>query len=270
MLHLEGWLDAGMAASGAASSILGSVTTHTVAVFDSDTLVDQRARRPTATLADGEVTTITWPEIRLEAGRDDSGQPVAFLLGPEPDLHWRPFAAATAELCDRLGIRIAAGLGSFPAPAPHTRPIKVAATSIDQALASDTGVVPGVMEVPIGIQTVIEVALGEAGIPAVGLWARVPHYVAAMPYPSAAGALVDALVEVTGLHFDSGTLHAAGDVARQKVTELFAHSEEHRAILEQLEANLDAAEGNPLDVGGELPSGDDLAAELERFLRGQA
>ncbi|MGH9103280.1 MAG: proteasome assembly chaperone family protein [Acidimicrobiales bacterium] len=268
VVALDGWVDAGLGASTAITHLLGSVETELVARFDGEALIDQRARRPMLEIVDGRNTGLSWPEIQLRAGRDRAGNPVGFLVGPEPDFRWRSFGGAAAELAAQLGVRLAVGLGAFPAPAPHTRPVRVAATSPDADLAGRIGVVPGVLQVPAGIEALLELALEEVGIPAVGLWARVPHYVSAMPYPAASAVLVDSLGAVGELDLDSSPLHAAADVARQRVDELISQSTEHQAMVAQLESNLDAAEGNPLNLG-EVPSGEEIAAELERYLRGE-
>ena len=112
----------------------------------------------------------------------------------------------------------------------------------------------------------LEMAFGEAGISTVGLWARVPHYVSGMPFPAASAALIDGLVKLTGVSFDSMGLYGAGDTTRHEIDQLVASSVDHQAMVRQLEQSVDEAEGNALDLE-EVPSGDEIAAELERFLR---
>jgi hypothetical protein len=268
VISLEGWIDAGLGATSAASALLGAIPTEVLATFDGDDLIDQRARRPVLRIVEGLNAGLTWPEIRLLVGEDRSGNDMLFLVGPEPDLHWRPFVASVVELALDLGVRLAVGLGAFPAAAPHTRPVRLAATATTSELASRVGVVPGTLEVPAGIEAALEQGFAATDIPAVGLWARVPHYVSAMPYPAASAALVDGLANVAGLTLESSGLHAAADVTRSRVDELIEQSSEHKAMVRQLEDNIDQAEGTPLDLGP-LPSGDEIAAELERYLRGE-
>ncbi len=164
---------------------------------------------------------------------------------------------------------MAIGLGAFPAPVPHTRPVRLVATAPTTALAEDVGYVAGKIDVPAGVQAVLEHDLNRAGIPAIGLWARVPHYVVSMPYPGASAALVDGLAAVGELTLPSHDLHEAAARASTRIDELIAASEEHRAMVKQLETQVDqeAPRPNELDPAT-LPSGDELAAELERFLRG--
>jgi len=268
VVALDGWVDAGLGADGAISALLGEVPTELVATFDGDSLIDQRARRPVAHIVHGVNEGLTWPVIQVRAGTDRDGHDVCYLVGPEPDFRWRPFVDAVVGLGRELGVRMVVGLGAFPAPAPHTRPVRLAATAPPQSaeLVARVGIVQGEIDVPSGVWGALELALGEAGIDVVGLWARVPHYASAMPFPAASAALLDGLGSVAGLSIDSSALHGAGDAALRKVDELIAKSTEHTAMVRQLEQSVDEAEGNPLDVG-QIPTGDELAVELERYLR---
>jgi predicted ATP-grasp superfamily ATP-dependent carboligase len=191
-------------------------------------------------------------------------------VGPEPDFHWREFVEAVVRLARGYGIRMVVGLGAFPAPAPHTRPVKLAATAPPDSaeLVARVGVVQGELEVPAGVLSALELGFGDAGIAAISLWARVPHYVSAMPFPEASAALVDGLAAISDLALDSSVLRGAADSSRRQVDELIAGNLEHLAMVRKLEVNMDASEGNPLGVN-EVPSGEEIAAELEQFLRGE-
>lgn len=265
---LEGWVDAGLGADGAITALLAATPTELVATFDGDSLIDQRARRPVVHLVDGVNEGLTWPVIQMRAGRDDSGTDVCFLIGPEPDFHWPAFSRAVVELADAVGTRLVVGLGAFPAPAPHTRPIRLAATAAAASadLIASVGTVTGSLDVPSGIWNVLELGFAEAGIPAVGLWARVPHYVSGMAFPAASAALVDGLAQVSGIVLAGASLHAEADAAIQQVDDLIARSAEHTAMVHKLEYSVDSVEGNPLELG-QIPTGDELADELERYLR---
>jgi proteasome assembly chaperone (PAC2) family protein len=268
IVAMEGWIDAGAGAATALAHLLATVPTEVLATFDGDELVDYRSRRPVLRISDGVDVGLTWREPEMRLGHDEAGNDLLLLVGPEPDTRWHAFTAAVVELARELEVRMVVGLGAFPAPVPHTRPVKLAATATDSGLAAQVGFVGGTIDVPAGVQAALELAFGEAGIPAVGLWARVPHYVSAMAYPPAAAALVEGLASVAQLGLDAAPLHATADATRQQVDELIAKSAEHLAMVRQLEATLDQAEGNPLDLG-QMPSGDEIAAELERFLRGE-
>ncbi len=270
VVSMEGWVDAGLGAATAVSALVTDPPSQPVVTFDGDLFLDQRARRPIARIVDGMTTDLTWPRIQIRHGQDRAGADVLFLIGPEPDFHWREFVDAVVGLATRWQVRMVVGLGAFPAPAPHTRPVKLAATAPPTSadLVARVGMVRGELEVPAGIQSALELGLGAAGMRTISLWARVPHYVSAMPFPEASAVLVDGLAAVTGLVLDSSALRSAADSTRRQVDELIADNDEHAAMVRKLEESIDASEGNALGID-ELPSAEELAAELERFLRGE-
>jgi predicted ATP-grasp superfamily ATP-dependent carboligase len=268
VVALEGWVDAGLGADGAITALLSASPTELVATVDGESLIDQRARRPVVHIEHGINEGLTWPVIQMRIGTDRVGNEVCYLVGPEPDFRWAAFVSATVTLARELGVRMVVGLGAFPAPAPHTRPVRLAATAPRPSadLVAHVGVVQGEIDVPSGIWGALEIAFGDADLPTVGLWARVPHYVSGMAFPSASAALLDGLGAVAGLSLDSTVLHTAADTALRQIDDLIAKSDEHTSMVRQLERTVDAAEGNPLDIG-RIPTGDELAVELERYLR---
>jgi proteasome assembly chaperone (PAC2) family protein len=250
--------------------MLNTISTEVLATFDTEYFIDQRARRPLARIVDGITTELTWPEIQLRYGRDGDGADILFLVGPEPDFHWSDFIDVVTDAAGRFDVRLVVGLGAFPAPTPHTRPVRVIATAPEASahLLPLIGTVTGELEVPAGISAALELGFAEVDMDIVTLWARVPHYVAAMPYPQASAALIDGLARIAGLTLDASHLRASADEARQRVDDLVTNNPEHSSMVEQLEEAADETEGTSL--GEELPSGDELAAELERFLRGES
>lgn len=264
----EGWIDAGMGGATALSTLLDAIETEVVASFDIDELLDHRARRPVAHIVDGVYETLSWPEIELRAGHDAEGHAVLVLVGPEPDHRWKAFAEAVGQLAGMFNVRMLVGMGAFPAPVPHTRTAKLAATATSSELAKQVGVVSGSLDVPAGILVAVERRFAELDIPAVGLWARVPHYAAPWPYPEASLLLLEGLNKVSGVVIDLTELRDGAASTRQRLDDLIANSAEHTAMVHQLESRADA-EANELAPNGwgDLPSGDDLAAEVERFLR---
>lgn len=267
IVALEGWIDAGMAAHTALSALVETVALRPYAVFDDEELIDLRARRPQLRVVDGVNDSLTYARPVMQVGTDSLGAGLLVLSGPEPDFRWRSFAAAVLEIAQSVRARMLIGLGAFPAGAPHTRPVRLAATASDPQLAQLVGYVDGTIEVPAGIEAALEQAFALAGIPAVGLWARVPHYVSAMPFPPASLALLDGVAAVSGLVIESEVLKEAAEAARKKVDELIEQSPEHAAMVRQLETNVDVMEGVPAITEEDLPSGDEIAAVLERYLR---
>lgn len=271
IVSLEGWIDAGGAAARATVALLEGVEATPVVEFDADTLLDHRSRRPLVRLDDGMNLGLTWPAIQIMAFSDVAGNDALILVGAEPDHQWRAFTHAVVDLSMELGVRMVLGLGAYPAPVPHTRPARVATTSNDPGLRDQLAQVRSTIEVPAGIGNAIEDRCREVGLPAVGIWAQVPHYAAAMPYPGASLALVESVNEVAGLTVPTGTLAEEADATRARLDDLVADSAEHLALLRQLEAQADAtgAAAPPGSHPSDLPSGDELASEIERFLRDQ-
>lgn len=272
VLAPDGWIDAGLAGAGAMAALVKAVPTELVATFDSDEFIDYRARRPISVMEDGVYQALNWPQIELRSGRDDGGRDLLVLVGPEPDSRWQAFSGAVAELVGMFGVRILVGMAGFPAPVPHTRTSALVASASSAELAGSIGVVSGVLQVPSGILAALGDRLGGFGVPTIGLWARVPHYAAGLPYPEASLQLLGGLARVTGVVVESDELREAAEETRRRLDELAANSAQHRTLIRQLEAQFDEEAENQgaLAAGwSNLPSGDELAAELEKFLRDQ-
>jgi len=270
VIGLDGWIDAGFAANTAIGHLREVMETTLVATWDADVLVDHRSRRPAMHLVEGVNTGMTWPAIELRHGRDPDGRDILLLVGAEPDVRWRRFSADVVALAKELGVRLAVGFGAYPAPVPHTRQSRLATTATSAELALQAGQIRSTLDVPSGAMAAIERACADADLPATGLWAQVPHYVSAMPYPDAAASLVDGLAALAGLRLDASPLREAARVLRVRLDGLVADNPEHQAMVTQLEASVDAELASEPDSGFggvEVPSGDELAAEVERFLR---
>ena len=262
VMVLKGWVDAGLGADGAAEVLVDGLERRTVARFDADALLDWRARRPVLRLEEGVNAQLSWEETELSWTRDEAGNDLLLLLGNEPDHAWLAFSEQVVDLAADLGTRLVLGLGAYPAPAPHTRPPLVAASASHPDLAA--GFVRSSVEVPTGVQGMLERKAALRGIPALGLWAQVPHYVAAMPYPAASLALLEAASRVGDVRLPVADLAERAATNRNRLDELIAQNAEHLAMVAQLEAQADEAAAS-----AELSatSGDELAAELERYLR---
>lgn len=268
---LEGWIDAGFAAGRAMQTLLNELDTYPVASFDADALLDHRARRPVMHLVEGVNTGLSWPGIELRAGTDSAGNDLLLLVGAEPDHAWRQFIEAVLELAELFDVRMLVGLGAYPATVPHTRPVTMSVTAATEELAAVSGLLRGTLDVPAGVQAALEYRFGEAGIAAVGLWSQVPHYVSGdlTPYPAAALALVERLARTAGLSLPTGSLAGDAERTRNRIDAAVAANAEHLAMLRTLEQTHDAqAQAGP-DLPPAIPSADELAAEVERFLRDQ-
>jgi predicted ATP-grasp superfamily ATP-dependent carboligase len=266
LVHLEGWIDSGGAAVGAIGAMLGEQGAKVVARFDTEQLLDHRARRPIMHINDGVNTGLTWPEIVLESATDREGTPFLVLHGPEPDHNWRRFSDAVLHLALEFDTRLVVGFGAYPAATPHTRPPRLSATATDRTLAAQVGFTNATLDIPAGVQAAIERKCVEYDIPAIGLWAQVPHYAGTLPYPAAAAALLDGARIVAGLQFDTTVLRDQAVATRARIDEMLERNDEHLEMVRQLEAQDDAIRRADEQ---ELPSVDELAAEVEQFLREQ-
>jgi proteasome assembly chaperone (PAC2) family protein len=262
---LDGWIDAGLGAATAIGSILGSTDTTTIATFDADVLLDHRARRPTMHLVDGVNTGLTWPAIELRVASDRVGNDLLLLVGSEPDHLWRAFSTAVIDVALDFGARMVVGFGAYPAAVPHTRATMLSATATTGELAEQVGFVRGTIDVPGGVQAAVERRCAEVGLPALGLWAQVPHYAAGMPYPAAAAALIYGLGQAAGISFEAAELDREAQATSVRLDDLIAQNTEHQQMVAQLEQAVDTLDENPTD----LPTGDQLAEELQQFLREQ-
>jgi hypothetical protein len=259
VVALSGWIDASGAAAEALETLDTQVQAQPLATFDDDVFIDYRARRPTMTLRDGVNLSLTWNVPELRVGADAAGRPVAVLSGPEPDSNWRLFADTVADLAVQLGVRHMIGFGAYPMAAPHTRAAQLSCTSPSADLLVGLPFVKSSVEVPAGMEALLEHALHEQGVRTIGLWAQVPHYVTSMAYPAASVALIDALRDLTGLEVDAGELRPQAIIQQQRLDGLVAANPEHQRMVAQLEEAWDLAH----------ESGEHLAAELEQFLRDQ-
>jgi proteasome assembly chaperone (PAC2) family protein len=263
VVHLDGWTDAGLAGQTSAVFLRARWNGRTLAEFDADELLDFRSRRPVVRLASGTIEKVSWSPIEL-AVADPGGERDALLLtGPEPDLRWRAFGDELVEACRRLGVVEVFGLGAFPAPSLHTDPVAVVGTSADSDLAGRLETVPAIVELSAGIQTILEDRLHQAGIPATGLWARVPPYLAGGTHPPAALALVRTVARLTGIEVDTTELEAASKDHLEQVEQAIRERPQIAEFIEQIRGLV--------EQGGDerVPSGDEIAAELEHFLSQQ-
>ena len=253
---LEGWVDAGAAGTTAAEQLADDGTL--VATFDADAIYDYRARRPTLDIVDGRPMHLSWPKLELTATRIGE-RDIVVLRGPEPDYRWRELATDVIEVAKRLGVASWASMGAIPAAVPHTRPVPILAT------ASASGLLPegirqgpdGLLRVPSACLSVLELAASSNGIPAVGFFAQVPHYVNAT-YPAASIALLTALGRHLGIEPPVGQLATRALERRNLLDAATATDEDTKAHVERLETLVDQSR---------LPEGDELIADIERFLR---
>jgi predicted ATP-grasp superfamily ATP-dependent carboligase len=276
MIHaLEGFSDAGHAISLAAQHLKNTLDTELVASFAIDELLDYRSRRPLMTFKTDHFTNYEEPELSLYALHDSVGTPFLLLTGMEPDLRWERFITAVRLLADRLGVRQLIGLGTIPMAVPHTRPMTLTAHSNNKELIADHPAWVGEVQVPGSVSNLLEYRMAQHGHEVVGFTVHVPHYLAQTDYPSAAEALLAQVAKTGSLQIPLAALAEAAADVHAKIDEQVAASQEVAQVVTALERQYDAfvaAQENRslLARDEDLPSGDELGAEFERFLAQQA
>jgi proteasome assembly chaperone (PAC2) family protein len=261
-----GWNDAGDAASAALRFVGASLGATRFAQIDPEEFFDFQATRPRISLTEGRTREITWPSIEIyEARAPGAARDLVLLQGPEPSMRWRTFARMVVELAEALGTQMVVTLGALLADVPHTRPVHITGLASDDALVDRLGLSSANYEGPTGIVGVLHAACQETGMPSASLWASVPHYVAVAPNPKAALALVRRLEGLVGVAVDAGDLESAAADYERKVSLAVEADPEVQAFVERLEEAADVVE--PELGGEELPSGDTIAREFQRFLR---
>jgi hypothetical protein len=252
----DGWVDAGSAATAAANLLAGAGPI--VVEFDGDELFDYRARRPVLEIQDGRPERLTWPALTIRRSRIGE-RDLLVLTGSEPDFRWHRYSADIVDLARRFGVREWISLGAIPAAVPHTRAVPILGTASGPGLlrADVTAGPEGLLRVPAACLSVVDMAVAAAGIPAVGYFAQIPHYISG-EYPGASAELL----RVVGRHLEieppTGALDDESRALRKRLDTAAALDENTRSYVERLERMTDESR---------LPVGDDLIADIERFLR---
>jgi proteasome assembly chaperone (PAC2) family protein len=262
----KGWNDAGESATSALTFMGASLDATRFATIDPEEFVDFQATRPDVRLVDGLSRDIEWPEWEIyEARVPRAPRDLVLLSGPEPSMRWRTFTETVVELAEALGIQLVVSLGALLADVPHSRPVSVTGMASDLGLIERMDLQAPTYEGPTGITGVLHAACADAGLPSCSLWAAVPHYVAVVPNPKGALAILRRLETLVGVTVDASSLEEAASDYERQVSRAVEMDPEVQAFVERLEKAADEEEGAP--DPNRLPSGDVLAREFQRFLR---
>jgi hypothetical protein len=217
-------------------------------------------------------TSVDVPHISLHRVSDDDGREFLLLAGPEPDYQWERFLAAIGLIIERYRVSALIGLSAIPWPIPHTRPLSVIVHGNEPSLVAGRSAMLGDIEVPGHVGAMLELRGAELEMPSIGITAQVPHYLVQFEYPQGAVALLEGLRDVVGLQVDAAALAAASERAVEDVAAQVANNEAFAAVVAALEAQYDsvATSAAPSWTGGDIPSGDQIAAQVEEFLAGLA
>lgn len=257
VVAFDAWVDAGSASTSAVEALVGE-SAPLVADFEIDLLYDYRARRPTLDILDGRPTSLNWPSLTISRTRLGERDVLVF-TGPEPDFRWRELADDVVDFAREVEVEQWISLGAIPAAVPHTRPVPILGTeSSSGLLRGDVQAGPrGRLRVPSAAISVLDLAMAEAGIPSLGYFAQIPHYING-EYPPAAVALLDAVARHLDVEVAAEELRAEAEQLRSRLDTATSLDEKTRSYVQRLEEMADESR---------LPAGDELISEIERFLR---
>ncbi|MHB1807788.1 MAG: PAC2 family protein [Solirubrobacteraceae bacterium] len=262
----EGWNDAGDAASGAVSFLAAEFGAERFAQVEIEEFYDFQSSRPRIELGDENERSITWPSVEvLEARAPRAPRDLVLVQGVEPSLKWRSFSSLIVDLADALGVQLVVTIGALLADIPHSHPVAMTGSASDQEMLDRLGLPTSTYEGVTGIVGVLHNACADAGLPSASIWASVPHYVAAAPNPKATLALVRKIETLVGVSVDASELEQASSEYERQVGLAVQSDPDIQAFVERLER---AAESEREELSPEeLPSGESLAREFQRFLR---
>jgi predicted ATP-grasp superfamily ATP-dependent carboligase len=261
----QGWNDAGDAASGAVSFLAAALDARRFARFDSEEFYDFQTNRPCIKFTEDNKREIVWPTVEVfEAPAPRAPRDLVLVQGVEPSMRWRAFSSHLVDLAEAIGVQVVVSLGSLLGDVPHTRPVAMTGHASDPSLMERLGMQTSSYEGPTGIVGVLHSACADAGLPSASLWAGVPHYVAAASNPKAALALVRRVEGLLGVSVDVTELESAAADYERQVGLAVQSDPDIQAFVERLEQ---AAENDKQGSPEEVPSGDMLAREFQRFLR---
>ncbi len=259
-----GWNDAASAATTALEAVAASLDSEVVATIDPEDFYDFQVNRPTIRLVEGQTREIDWPANTLLSVRVPTAErDLVLLSGAEPNVRWRTFADAIVAAADRLGVEMIVSLGALMADVAHTRPVPITGLASDPDLVEQLGMSRSSYEGPTGIVGVVHDACRRHGMTSASLWAAVPHYVAAVPNPKAALALLRRLESLTGIAIEASELEDASERFTEQVDQAVSANPE----IEELVRNLEASQEEDYEISQDMPSADDIAQEFQRFLR---
>ena len=260
----EGWNDAAESASLAAKVVSESLQCQVAAEVDAEDYYDFQFTRPSVSFDEQGDRELSWPgtTLMISTDKDPALSRFSVLIGTEPARRWKSFTAEILEMIEDREIDAVIFLGGMLADTPHTRPITVSATSQNERVRTALNVDRSSYEGPVGILSVLAVALEDIGIPTLALWAAVPHYVHNSPSPKATLALMAELQKMLGVSFSQGDLADQAFEWERGLDEIAENDDEMAGYIEQLEKNRDEFES-------EAASGDAIARELEKFLQSE-
>ncbi len=263
----QGWNDAGDAASTATAFLAQALAAERFAQIDTEEFYDFQANRPHVQIDETQARVISWPSVEILAARAPRApRDLVIVQGTEPSMRWRSFSSLIVDLAEAIDVQLVVTLGGLLADVPHSHPVAMTGFASDPAMMERLGLKTTRYEGPTGIVGVLHAACGQSGLPSASVWASVPHYVAAAASPKAALALLRKLELLVGVSVDVSELEEAAGEYEHQVGLAVQSDPDIQAFVERLERRATESEQTTLSQR-DLPSGDLLAREFQRFLR---
>jgi predicted ATP-grasp superfamily ATP-dependent carboligase len=263
IVALEGWNDAGEAATNAVRFVASELGAEPIGQIDAEEFYDFQQTRPNVRLTEEGERRIDWPSVQIRvAYLEEADRDLVLVDGHEPNLRWRTFAGEVLAVAEELGVETLVTVGALLADVPHSRPVPVIGSTTDPSLAERYNLAPSTYEGPTGMLGVLGDAARRADVPVLSLWATLPHYVQGSPNPRATLAIVRKLADLIPLDVDTEPLEEEGRAFDSALAEILSEDTELTGYVERLEAETDQ-EPSPL---ADLPP-EQFVAEVERYLR---
>ena len=270
VVAFAGWNDAASAATNAARFVVRRLGARKFASIDPEPFIDFRETRPTVRINSRDEREISWPANEFFYARNPAGpHDIVVAVGIEPNLRWRTFADAYADLFREMNVKLSVSLGALMAEVPHTRDVRVTGSAFDPSVAKDLELSVSNYEGPTGIVGILHQQLRERELPAASLWANVPHYITTSQNPPATVALLKRLQKLLDIQFDYSELESAGSRFVDEINTAISGNADVLEYVRRLETAMDSGEDRPTTEGTPLPPGEDMVLDVEAFLRSQ-
>lgn len=234
VIALEGWSDAGEAATTALRYIAKQNSAESFAELDGEEYYDFTVRRPQVQVDAGVVHEMEWPTNEFFHAPANAETDVVLAVGVEPHLRWRSFSDEVIALAEDLGVKRVALLGAFLADVLYSRPVGVSGLASSAELLQKLAIEPTTYHGPTGMIGVLGYRFRERGYEVASLWAGLPHYINVSPNPRGSLALIEKLADFVGLRVDLEPLRSAAAECEERVSAMVAGDPELSEYVRQL------------------------------------
>lgn len=272
LVVFSGYLDAGNVSTQLENVLLERLDHQRLATFDTDQLLDYRARRPQLRFDGRQFFDYEAPELSLYLLKDQMQRPFLMLSGPEPDYQWDRFVAAAMILIDQLEVNVVTFVDAIPLPVPHTRPLGVTTHGNAEELLDGLATWAPKGRIAAGAAQLLELRAAEVGQRVSGYTVHIPHYLADATYPQASVAALEYVGAALGLMLPTEELRESGREVEQQITAQVENRPEILAMIERLEERFDQYAKDHktrsllLSPDQDMPDAEEIGSAVESYL----